>query len=114
MAHDHGYALTILKTPQGYLTKEGFSQDINSKDIIVLPSNTYGKWSSMLTRIEYFLRETSLKEEVCKEIFDNISDCETIAFRCRHGVYCNGCIYRSANCEFWDGHRDQLKLSKLY
>ena len=52
--HDHNYLITFLKTPLGFLTKTGFTQDINSKDILLLPSNTYGKYSTMLGRIKYF------------------------------------------------------------
>lgn len=114
MAHDHNYLLTILKTPKGYLTPNGFVQDINSVDIIVLPSNTYGKWSSISDRVKHFLRGTSLDEDMAKEIFDKISDCKTIGFRCNNGVCCESCIYRSSSCEFWSGQREQLKFFKLY
>ena len=113
MAHDHRVWLTILKTPSGYLTESGFTEDINSKDIIVLRSNTFGKWSSMKRRIEYFLERATLSENISKELYEHEAECQTIVYLCEHGFVCNGCTYRS-DCQFWNGRRDQLELSRLY
>ena len=116
MAHDHRVWLTLLKTPLGYLTKTGFTKDINSKDIIVLRSNMFGgKWSSMDRRIECFLEHTTLSREVSENIYKNESKCKIMAYHCKNGLDCAGCtkhnIFR--DCKFWDGHRDELKLEKL-
>ena len=113
MAHDHRVWLTLLKTPWGYLTQKGFTKDINSKDIIVLRSNTFGKWSTMRNRIEYFLRYSTLKEQVTKQIYEHESECETIVYLCEYGSICKQCSYYPA-CQFWNGCRDQLEFEKLY
>ena len=113
MAHDHRVWLTLLKTPWGYLTKTGFTNNINSNDIIVLRSNTFGKWSSMKSRIQYFLELTTLSSDISKDLYEHESECETIAYFCNHGFFCNGCEHYS-NCQFWNGRREQLELSKLY
>lgn len=113
MAHDHRIYITLLNTPWGYLTKTGFTEDINLNDIIVLRSNTFGKWSSMRRRIKYFLELASLSEDVSKKIYEHESQCETIVYLCEHGFFCNDCKYRS-DCQFWNGRRDQLELSRLY
>lgn len=112
MSHDHRVWLTLLKTPWGYLTKTGFTKDINSNDIIVLRSNTFGKWSSMKTRIQYFLERATLSKDISEKLYKNESKCEAIVYFCEHGFLCGDCRYRS-ECKFWGGRRDQLKLSIL-
>ena len=113
MDHDHRVWLTVLKTPWGYLTETGFTEDINSKDIIVLRSDTFGKWSSMKCRIEYFLELATLSEDTSKKIYEHESECETIVYLCEQGFFCDRCKDR-ADCQFWNGRRDQLVLSRLY
>ena len=114
MAHDHRVWLTMLKTPWGYLTRTGFTKDVNSKDIIVLRSYAFGgKWSDMKTRIECFLKGATLNEDISKKIYEHESECKTIVYLCKNGSYCNDCKYRS-DCQFWNGGRKQLKLERLY
>ena len=113
MASDHNYSITFLRTHLGYLTKTGFTQDINSKDIALLPSNSFGKWSTMLRRIEKFCNFYHLRPEIFEELQRHVNECETICFYCIHGTYCNECIFRK-DCEFWNGDRKKLKLYKLF
>ena len=70
--HDHNYTITFLKTPFGYLTRTGFTLDINSKDILLLPSNTYGKYSSMIGRINYFSKFYNLDQEIYEKLEEYI------------------------------------------
>lgn len=112
MAHDHRVWLTLLKTPWGYLTRTGFTQDINSTDIIVLRSNTFGKWSSMKRRVQFFLECSTLNGNSAKKLYAHATECETIVYLCKHGYFCGDCRYHS-DCKFWNGHRNQLELSKL-
>ena len=113
MAHDHRYLITFLKTPWGFLTSTGFTQDINSKDIALLPSNSYGKWSSMLTRIEFLCKYYNHEQKTLEMLCKHASECETITFYCEHGTSCNECSYKN-RCKFWNTDREELKLSKLY
>lgn len=113
MAHDHEYCITFLKTHLGYLTQTGFTQDINAKDIVLLPSNSYGKWSDMPRRINFFYNDSKLPHEIFEELQKHAKECETICFYCVHGTCCNGCIYRK-NCTFWNSDRKNLKLYKLF
>ena len=112
--HDHKYYITFLKTPLGYLTSTGFTQDINSKDILLLPSNTYGKYSSKERRINYFSEFYNLDQLICESLKECIAECETILYRCPYGdTWCKGC-YRKGTCAFWTKDRASLKLFKLY
>lgn len=113
MAHDHNYAITFLKTPFGFLTKTGFTEDINSEEIVLLPSNSYGKWSSMKRRLDFFTRKTSLDSSTIRELYARSTECETMEFLCEHGTYCEGCRFKRG-CDFWSGKRDTLKFYKLY
>ena len=113
MAHDHNYSLTMLKTPYGYLTKTGFTDDINSTDIVILSSNTYGKYSTMLGRISFFQKYSEVSSEIFKKLYSEAEKCETIAFNCIHGTKCNECIYKE-KCDFLNGRREELKFSKIY
>lgn len=114
MAHDHRYCITFLKTPWGFLTDTGFTQDINAKDIVLLPSNSYGKWSSMLRRLQFFFEASHISEETYQKLCQHAEECETVVFYCRHGTCCNGCCYQTKDCPFWNGDRQQLSLSRLY
>ena len=112
--HDHNYLITFLKTPLGFLTKTGFTQDINSKDILLLPSNTYGKYSTMLGRIKYFCDYYNLEQQVFEKLYEYLSECETITYQCDFGLlWCDTCCYKN-NCSCWNADRAQLDLHKLY
>lgn len=113
MAHDHRYSVTFLHTPWGYLTQTGFTQDINAKDIALLPSNSYGKYSTMLRRIEHFCRSYKLSQEVYEKLCSRAKECETFTFCCGHGTRCDGCTFRE-DCKFWTDDRNKLGLEKLY
>lgn len=117
MAHDHNYSITFLKTPYGFLTKEGyFTQDINSNDILMLASNSYGKWASRTSRISYFCKYANVGEDIIKELCEREDETETYTYLC----HTNGtqCIYgkckRKAICDFWNGNREKVKLSRIF
>ena len=112
--HDHNYQITFLKTPFGYLTSAGFTQDINSKDILLLPSNTYGKYSSMVNRVNYFSKFYNLNQTIYEKLIGCIAECETITYRCAYGwTWCEGCTRKNI-CDFWNNDRARLNLSRLY
>ena len=113
-ARDYDYLLTILKTPMGYLTRNGFSHDINSKELVVLGGYKYGNYSTMRTRVQFFIEETNLSESIIKKIYECEAECEVIAYRCKKTVDCNNCIKRNFECKFWNSNRENLKLFKLY
>jgi len=113
-ARDYDYLLTILKTPMGYLTTCGFTQDINSNEVVVLRGYTYGQYSSITTRVQFFLEKTLLSEAVSKELYNRAFECEVIAYQCEHAMDCHTCKYHNGKCEFWTGNREKLKLFKLY
>ena len=117
MAHDHNYSITFLKTPYGFLTKEGyFTQDINSNDILMLASNSYGKWASRTSRISYFCKYANVGEDIIKELCEREDETETYTYLC----HTNGtqCIYgeckRKAICDFLNGNREKVKLSRIF
>ena len=122
MAHHHNYGLTLLKTPKGYLTKNGFTNDINDSEIIILRSNTYGIWASIKHIVEYFIKESENPSKITEELkdypFDN-ANFEVKSYWCGQNI-CNGChkynneLHPEYNCKFWHGHRDELKYSRIY
>ena len=116
--HHHEYYITMLKTPYGYLTRNGFTDDINDENIILLPSNSYGYWSSTERRIEYFIRyyEGELKEEMKQKLLDCVKEVETQTYYCpSRSTYC--CYFRNCekkrNCQFWKD-RTKLTFHRLY
>lgn len=78
MAHDHQYSITFFKTHLGYLTQTGFTKDINAQNIELLPSNSYGKYSSMSRRIDFFCHYSELSHEILEELQKHAKECETI------------------------------------
>ena len=115
--HDHEYTITLLKTPYGYLTKNGFTDNINFEDIILLPSNSYGKWASFEEKIKYFCKYSNISEDDLNSILKNQSKCEIYTFLCRYGTQCcyfNNTECKNSYCEFWNDDRSKLKLSRLY
>lgn len=113
-ARDYDYLLTILKTPMGYLTSNGFTQDINSDEIIVLRGYTYGQYSSTITRMQFFIEKATLSEKNKKELHKYVEECEVIAYRCEQATECQTCQYCKEECKFWNMSREKLKLFKLY
>ena len=113
-ARDYYYLLTILKTPRGYLTKNGFTQDINSDGIIVLRGYVYGQYSSMTTRVQFFLEKATLSEDVSKELYKVAQKCEVMAYRCEVSEDCENCQYYASGCQFWEKNRAKIRLFKLY
>jgi len=115
MAHDHSNPLTFLKTPFGYLTRTGFTSDLNSNEIIVLRRNNYGKWSTMIDRIKCFKNFSELNLETLEKLYNNVSECETLTYSCKRSKNsCNDCPIRNNDCKFWNGKRDELTFYKLY
>lgn len=117
--HHHEVYITMLKTPNGYLTRTGFTNDINDKDIILIPSNTYGIWSTITSRIKYFLKEYcgSNRVEMSDTLLQFGDDIETVIYKC---IYSNRtyCCYGhececKANCQFWKDRAD-VKLNRIY
>ena len=113
-ARDYDYLLTILKTPMGYLTQNGFSQDITSNELVVLGGFEYGNYSSMRTRIQFFIEKTNLSELIIQKLYNHELECEIIAYRCIYPVDCKNCPKCTLECEFWNSNREKLKLFKLY
>lgn len=73
MAHSHDFSkrLVILKTSSDYLTSSGFTQDINSKQILAVTAGILGgKWTPKKHRIEkfkqYFNVNLVIDESDCK------------------------------------------------
>lgn len=115
--HDHEYTITLLKTPFGFLTKDGFTDDINSKEIVLLPSNSYGKWTPFKDKIIYFGKYSSIPEDSLSLILENESECKIKTYLCEHGTDC--CFFRNpdcknSTCKFWNSDRNQLKMHRLY
>lgn len=85
MAHGHDFAslMVVLKTSQGYLTKEGFTQDITSPDILCVRAFFLGgKWTPPKARIEefkkYFNLDIYIDEKECEFYTFNSSDINRI------------------------------------
>ncbi|MBE5822273.1 MAG: hypothetical protein E7311_06805 [Clostridiales bacterium] len=77
MAHGHGFALVVLKTEKGYLTKTGTTEDIYSKELLKLPIYFIGgKWSKMEDRVKKFMEESTAS----RELFKDISKLETYTY----------------------------------
>lgn len=106
--HDHSYKIELLKTPMGFLTTTGFTDDINNPDIIFCASNTYGKWSSTKNRIPYFSKKYIGSEDIEKILFEMVDDIEAYGFMCEKGTLCTtgnepDC---KKTCPFWTWGRN--------
>ena len=115
--HDYDYTITFLKTPMGYLTYDGFTDDINSNDLLLLPSNSYGKWTPFNKILEFFGKRACISEYEYKEILANESKCEIRTYSCSKGTYCcnfNNPDCKNKNCAFWNSDRGELKLHRIY
>lgn len=92
----HEYLRFMLKTPKGYLTPTGTTEDICDKEIIVL--NIYGiggLFSSKETNIKKFLEISKVKFPV--------DECQVLTYSCpTEGYYnCSACP-RKFHCDFWN------------
>ena len=117
MAHDHNYSITFLKTPYGFLTKSGdFTQDVSSNDILMIPSNLYGKWTPRKDRIKYFCQCANISQEIMEELCEHEEQTETYTYLCyTNGTQCIcGRCKRESTCDFWNGNRGKMKLSRLF
>jgi hypothetical protein len=110
MAHDHGYKLVLIKTPNGYLTNSGFTEDLCSKNIIILPlSSVGGKWAPIFQKINKFLKLTSIStESIC-----DMDKWEVLGYSCDRLRNCGGCSDKVVQCDFWND-RTKVKLFRIY
>lgn len=91
----HEYLRFILKTPKGYLTETGTTEDICDESIIVL--NIYGIGGIFSTKernVQNFLQHSTVNF--------TIDECEVLSYACpTEGYYdCSYCP-RSGSCDFW-------------
>ena len=97
----HEYLRFILKTPKGYLTETGTTEDICDENIIVL--NIYGiggAFSSKKRNVQNFLQHSTAN-------FD-VDECQVLSYECPTGGYyhCDNCPQNSS-CDFW-GKRTKM------
>ena len=95
----HEYLRFILKTPKGYLTNKGTTEDICDKGIIVLNINGIGGFSSTKDRnVQSFLQYSS-------EYF-TADECEVLSYACptRGYYYCGHCP-QCDRCDFWHNRK---------
>lgn len=112
--------LVILETPLGYLTKKGFTDDINDKDLLVLKGSSLGSFSSYKDKVDYFIRKsknsTKVSWKLKKYKYDK-DEIRILLFRCIRET-CEGCHKNDENnmfirekCRFW--HDDRKKIDFL-
>lgn len=106
--HDHKYLIEMLKTPKGYLTTEGFTYDIDDKNIIFCASNTYGKWSDTKDRIPYFAKKYTGNLNILEILNSIVDKIETYGIYCNKGTLCvTGCEPQCKNtCPYWNWPRN--------
>ena len=96
----------ILKTPKGYLTSDGFSNDICDRDIIVL--NLDRIWESS------FIKQKAIKvffEYSNAPPYFNLKECNILSYNCSKSL--KECWYcpKSYECEFWNNRSNcELKI----
>lgn len=91
------YLRFILKTPNGYLTTTGITQNINETQIIVMNIfETGGLLASKKVQVENFLKKSAAKLNFA------IDDYEVISYTCPLDRYhsCCDCMNRK-DCVFW-------------
>ena len=93
----------LLKTPNGYLTQKGTTEDINSKDIIVL--SAFELKGDLNEKIKSFLERSEAKFKV--------EECSVFKYECPYAIAfsCDYCG-RQEGCEFFEA-REQCKLQKI-
>lgn len=102
----HEHLRFILKTPNGYLTSTGTTEDINCNDIIVF--NIYrvgGPFASKERSIANFLEHSTadFPVEACKILYYS---CPT-----RESYNCWKCS-NFRNCQFWN-NRSKVQLCEV-
>ena len=102
----HEYLRFILKTPKGYLTQTGTTEDICDKNIIVL--NIYGIggfFSSKESNVQNFLKFSTVNF--------TIDECKVLQYTCHTEgyYYCSDCP-RSDYCDFWN-NRKKCKFHEI-
>ena len=105
--HHHGYGILIMKTPGGYLTKSGVTNDI-SDDIIVLNLDSAGGyWAPLTEKVKKFLERSSAKNL-------DPNQCEILSYSCtdERRRSCDGCT-KDSSCEFWS-NRGKVKFSRFF
>jgi hypothetical protein len=102
----------ILKTPEGYLTETGFTNDICSKEILVLSLiEAGGYWASKKGKISEFLKRSTAQVEYSgQEGFSVLSHNCNECHRCRGFGECNK---ENVSCRFWTD-RANVKLNEFY
>lgn len=106
MAHHHNYPLTFLKTPFGYLTTTGVTDDINDKNLLIFQANTYGIWASFKGKVEYFIEKSQIDNRLKYSIQHSLDECIIYTYWC--GQNCNGGCFNKSDCSFWNGDRNLL------
>ena len=104
----HEYVRFLLKTPTGFLTRSGTTQDICNKDIIVF--NIYGVGGFTASKekmIQNFLKASTVTDV-------NPNECE-VWFHCCNDLiaryYCENCSAKST-CDFLFD-RKKCKFQKM-
>lgn len=100
----HEHLRFILKTPKGYLTPTGTTEDICTMDIIIL--NIYGiggLFSSKEKNVQKFLEHSTANFTV--------DECQVLRYSCPTGGYysCSDCP-RMSCCDFWNS-RNKCEFS---
>lgn len=94
----HAYLRFMLKTPEGYLTPTGTTQDINGKDIIVM--NIFevgGLFSSKENQITKFFEKTTANLKF------SLDEYQVVYYSCPLDRYysCREC-HCVKECDFWN------------
>lgn len=112
MCRHNKHSITILKTPYGYLTNTGFTENINSRDIVAVWSNNL-KRKNKKRQLRYFFKHCFLSSKI-KQVLEQacLDECIVWAFECPYANSCCSC-YNSKYCNFWNGNRDKLEFTKL-
>lgn len=105
--------LTILKTPYGYLTTKGFTDNINSRDIVAVWHNSFRKCITKKSRLRYFLNRCYISKKI-KEVLEQecLSECKFFTYHCIYSTSCSSC-YNLKYCRFWNDDRAKLTFTEL-
>lgn len=109
--------ITILKTPYGYLTTQGFTDNINSGDLVVVWNSSLKKCITKKGRLRYFLNLCYISQKI-KEVLEQecLFECKFFTYSCTYSsTYSNSCYpcRNSKYCSFWNDDRTKLKFTEL-
>jgi hypothetical protein len=108
MAHHHERSVLILKTPEGYLTETGFTNDICSKEIVVLTLlEAGGYWASKKEKISELLKRSTAKVEYAGQ-----EGFSVLSYNCDE-CYRRTCTAENDSCKFWTD-RANVKFSEFF